>query len=387
MFSRKYHMPCSACHDIVPRLNDVGYKFRRAGFRMPEQIGQDEVTDFNLGNYLSAHVALEYSVEHTYDKTADPAVSRTDNRLALEGVSFHPLTGSFQKHWATETEIAFSPNEGVSIENAYVRGAWGGQDLWFQGRVGAFHAIEGFGASDRSIGVSVPLFMSQGAGLFQDTLFRLVEPSRLGADVGFQWKNTSLSFFVVNGLTTVAREGDVTVTGLSAGGATREEFTMFANQILGERSGISAYWAHGSTRPPVDVAGFGAGTNPLTWRNDFDRVALFGSLGVGSFTGLVGGELGFDNAREPTNGTLSRSRSGGAFVEGDFAASPAVALFTRLDYFDPAAAATHNTQKGITAGAAFHQEWLYLIPEMQYRSILGNDLRTTAFILHGVAIY
>ena len=390
-FSRKYHMACSGCHDapVVPRLNDVGFKFRRAGFRMPETIGQEEVTDFNLSNYFSAHIALEYSVARTLDRTVDPSSSNLDNRLAVNEVSFHPLTGSFQKHWATETEIAFSPAEGVSIENAYIRGAWGGQDLWFESRVGAFHAIEGFGASDRPIGVSYPLFATQGAGRFQDTLFRLVEPTRVGAEAGVQWDNTSLSFFVVNGLTTVAREGEVVVTGVPTGGVTREELMVFANQILGPRSGMSAYWAHGSTRPPRDVAGFTAGTNLITWRNDYDRFALFGSVGVGWFTGLMGGEVGFDNSLDPTSGEVSRarSRSGGAFLEGDFTLAPDIALFTRLDYFDPAASASHNTQKGITLGTAFHTQWLYLIPELQYRSTLGNDLQSATMLLHAVAIY
>ena len=55
MFSRKYHVACSTCHDAptIPRLNEAGYKFRRAAFRMPEQIGQEEAEDFQLGNYFS----------------------------------------------------------------------------------------------------------------------------------------------------------------------------------------------------------------------------------------------------------------------------------------------------------------------------------------------
>ena len=33
MFGRKYKMDCSGCHaPAVPRLNAVGYRFRRVGF-------------------------------------------------------------------------------------------------------------------------------------------------------------------------------------------------------------------------------------------------------------------------------------------------------------------------------------------------------------------
>lgn len=59
-FTRKYRVPCEACHDAptYPRLNDFGYKFRRAGFRLPEEIGQDVSADFNLGDYFAGRIQV-----------------------------------------------------------------------------------------------------------------------------------------------------------------------------------------------------------------------------------------------------------------------------------------------------------------------------------------
>jgi hypothetical protein len=34
MFSRKLGVQCNFCHTTIPRLNEVGYKFRAAGFRL-----------------------------------------------------------------------------------------------------------------------------------------------------------------------------------------------------------------------------------------------------------------------------------------------------------------------------------------------------------------
>src|ERR1041385_9540486 len=40
LFARKYGVPCSTCHTTIPRLNETGYKFRAAGFRMLADIGK-----------------------------------------------------------------------------------------------------------------------------------------------------------------------------------------------------------------------------------------------------------------------------------------------------------------------------------------------------------
>ncbi|HEV8374991.1 MAG TPA: hypothetical protein VGR38_02020, partial [Candidatus Polarisedimenticolia bacterium] len=41
-WSRKYEVPCSTCHfPAPPRLNVYGEKFRRAGYRTPEEFNKD----------------------------------------------------------------------------------------------------------------------------------------------------------------------------------------------------------------------------------------------------------------------------------------------------------------------------------------------------------
>ncbi|HEX9129645.1 MAG TPA: hypothetical protein VF850_10815, partial [Gemmatimonadaceae bacterium] len=39
-FARRLNVSCNYCHTTIPRLNATGYKFRAAGFRMPEDIGK-----------------------------------------------------------------------------------------------------------------------------------------------------------------------------------------------------------------------------------------------------------------------------------------------------------------------------------------------------------
>lgn len=394
MFARKYRLACATCHDApaIPRLNATGYKFRRAGFRMPEQIGEEESSEFSVGDYFSGRIATDLAVDNTNEESEedDGETAEQTNATFSGEVTVYPLTGSFQKRWATETEIGLEPGEAPEIENAYVRGVWGDSDLWLELRAGIFHPIEGFGGSDRPLGVTAPLFESQGTIGNQDTLFRLDEMDRLGAEAGVQWQDTSLTFQIVNGLQTVAREGEVGATGVLPGSGRRADVVVFANQILGSRSGVSAFWAHGATRPPIDEAAFAEEASEATWRNAYDRLALFGSVGAGWFTALAGAALGFDQSRDPATGDKARFSSHGLFAEGDVSLGAQTTAFLRLDHFDPSDDTTIGTQNAATVGAVLHDEWVFATPEFQYKLTSresGDDRRDAVLVLRVAAIY
>src|SRR5579871_5855293 len=69
MFARKYGVACSHCHTTIPRLNETGYKFRAAGFRMQavpsHRIGKPEEDNFELGNAFSARIQTRYDTQAT----------------------------------------------------------------------------------------------------------------------------------------------------------------------------------------------------------------------------------------------------------------------------------------------------------------------------------
>ncbi len=53
-FSRKYNVPCAACHTIFPRLNYYGEKFLRNGYQMPDgESDGDDVGKKKLGSDLT----------------------------------------------------------------------------------------------------------------------------------------------------------------------------------------------------------------------------------------------------------------------------------------------------------------------------------------------
>jgi hypothetical protein len=350
---------------------------------MPEQIGQDETADFDIAHYIAAVAMVQYEVTHTSDKTVAPSTSQTNNTFSMPELQLHPLTGSFARHFATRAQITLSPDEGVAVENAYARGTWGTRDMWFEARAGLMHPVEGIGASDFPIGISTPLILVQGAAFNQDTLYRIGDINRVGAEAGVQWVDTALSVMVTNTLTATASGADVVGEGTVRDTDNRKNLIVVAHQLIGNFSGVSAYWAHGWTNLPQDPAGFAAGTNVATWRNRFDRLALFGSVGNGTLFGYAGGAVGWDHALDVASGSTSLFKSVGGFVEGNVAVTSWAVPYVRGDYFDPATGMGNNQIWAATAGVGLHTQEVWLIPELQYMNTaaeLGHRTDTGAFV-------
>lgn len=381
MFARKYKLPCTACHDSLayPRLNDVGYKFRRAGFRMPENIGKDELTDFSMTDYNSMKVEADNTTN------VDRKAGTTDSSNTFGGdMELHVMTGSFQKYFASEAELDFAPGNGAAFNNADVRAVYGDEDLWFVARAGVFHPFEGLGASDRFLGPSRPLMFGLVPRQNQSTLVSLA-PTRTGIDVGVQWKNTSLSVEVVNRAHLVASDGAISANATSEDAGGGKDLIVVANQILGTRSGLSAYWAHGQIGLPTEVMAFAAGTSPATWNNQYDKLAVFASGGWKELLFLGGAELGFDHALDVGPGTTTRFTSVGGFVEAELAILPYAVGYVRADYVDPSTSVGSNQVYAGTLGVLFNENYVSLTPELQIRRL--TDETDTTFVIHAAVIY
>lgn len=80
-FMRKLKNPtdgCHACHTIMPRLNEFGYRFRAAGYRVPDSIGKGEEKPFEFGDYISAGITANYNLSKTETGTVFVAQQSVD---------------------------------------------------------------------------------------------------------------------------------------------------------------------------------------------------------------------------------------------------------------------------------------------------------------------
>ncbi|HEU4727746.1 MAG TPA: hypothetical protein VFT22_07655 [Kofleriaceae bacterium] len=390
MFARKYKMACSGCHEPAPpRLNAVGYKFRRAGFRMPENIGEEENSEFNFSDYISGRIQARQTVSHVSDDTSGSNVSSTSDVFEMREITLYPITGSFMKYFASESELSLAPDQPVEIENSWVRAVYGDKDLWFEARAGIYHPFEGYGGSDRPLSQSRPLFETAAANQTQDTLVRLWGVDHVGAEVGIQWQDFSLSFSVNGRMNTEVEDGKVVAVGITPSTKNERDILVSANQLIGQRSGISALYMHGSVGLPMTPKDFTSGTDMAMFDDTYDRLAGFASTGAGRFTALAGGELGWDDTRDATTGRKTKFKSFGAFGEVDASVTAYAAAFARYDYFDPSTSKDQNQQHGITLGGTLFKDWVYVTPEFQLRTnagTMGDKITTTGF-LHFVALY
>jgi hypothetical protein len=211
LFARKYGVPCSTCHTTIPRLNETGYKFRAAGFRLLEEIGKSEDKKFELGDYFSARLQARYDTQITNQPNSAPVANvinnvagpRTStNALTFQEFTLYPLTGSWGEYFGSLAELSVSPEDVFEIENAYVRFVMGNEKTFFTARVGVFHPWEGFGASDRPFSNARPFFQTvpiSGGGRAIPYTFQPWGLDEAGLEIGEDIHKLSLRAAVLNG--------------------------------------------------------------------------------------------------------------------------------------------------------------------------------------------
>jgi hypothetical protein len=218
-FARKLNAPCTLCHTTIPRLNETGYKFRAAGFRLPSMIGKSEDQKFELGDYFAARLQARYDTQITNQPNSAPVANvinnvagprTTTNALSFQEFTLYPLTGSWGKYFGSLSELSVSPEDVFEIENAYVRFVYGQEHKFFTARVGIFHPFEGFGASDRPFSNARPFFQTvpiSAGGRGIPYVFQSWGLDEAGLEVGADINKLSLRAAVLNG-TLVRWEGE-----------------------------------------------------------------------------------------------------------------------------------------------------------------------------------
>jgi hypothetical protein len=342
-FARKLGVGCSMCHTTLPRLNQFGYQFRAAGFRIPDTIGKAEEAKFDLGDYFAGRIQARYDASHTKTGTA----SSTTNQLKFHELTLYPITGSWGKYASSLVELSIAPEDFGEVENAYLRLNFGQENAYFQARVGIFHPFEGFGGSDRPISINRPLFQMTPANFNQSTFFTPWGFDQAGAEVGYDYGRFSVRATLFNGLFLKEEEGAFKAFAAQGGELTKPagfpahntpDVQLFANYILHqEGGGLSAYYYHGNLGLPVDESGF--------FRHNFDRVAVYASYPVARQLHLLGGFLHGRDDLAKGKGTFN---SRGAFAEADFPFHEYATAGFRYDWFDPATGKDRNEVWAIT---------------------------------------
>jgi hypothetical protein len=342
MFARKYNVPCSTCHTTAPRLNETGYRFRAAGFRMPEEIGRTSGEPFDILDYFSGR--FQFRTGATRTKVGP--LTTTNQQTLVQAMELYPLTGSWGKYFSSNIKITFAPvsSPAVAIENLYGKVNSGTERRFFSVRAGVFHPYDGYGASDSPATISRPLFQTIPANLDQSTFFVTWGFDESGAEVGFDSGHTSIRAAVLSGAVVSQEGGRFSATAgplakPSAGPTyNAPDFQLFVNHVLNPKGGgLSFQYYHGNLSLPI------TGTQNF-FRNNFDRAAIYASYPVRKRLHLFGAyQYGRDHAFNKA--TFS---SAGTFVEAAVPIKGMTAAGVRYDWFDPARPKANNEISGIT---------------------------------------
>lgn len=312
-WSRKYNMNCSGCHyPAAPRLNATGIRFRWAGFRMPEELGEKvEVT--NLSNYISLRGRMRYE----YSKTEDQPVSTS-------GFTFNDVTlfyaGALERRFGAFVELEREPNAEVALV-ANVLGIWGKEKSYGGFRAGQMHWLlrDGVAGFDRPTGVRTPTPVGGRLTGGTNAIPFTFSTDQLGVESFYVSGRNRLSAEILNG---IRPDG----SGDPSDSDPEKDFTVIDQFLFDDAgSGLTAVGYYGT------VKGINA-AEPAN-RSHFTRLAISANKIVQNWELLGGFAWGKD--QDLPQGTADITGQG-YWVTGQYQFSKSMlTLFGRYEFVDP----------------------------------------------------
>lgn len=395
-FARKLNVSCNYCHTTIPRLNATGYKYRAAGFRMPEDIGKESTKKFELGDYFSARIQARFDVQATNQPNGAgvanlvagaPGDRTTTVAASFQEATLYPLTGSWGKYFGSMSELSTSPEDFFEVENAYLRIVAGNESKFFTSRIGVFHPWEGFGASDRPFSNGRTLFQSvvqSSGGRAVPYVYQPWGLDEVGAEIGGEFDKLSLRAALMGG--TFMRWSPEANTFLAFPSQTgpwkganqavsslgkpfdyvshnTPDFSANATYTLSENGGgVSLLYYHGNIATPTkctdgtaigktsssgEVCGIAASSAAAPFgavgNTDFDFTSASAFRNdfdrIGLYASYPIGKnfipsVGYDYGKD-TNADGTTFTSNGAFFEGAYAINKYATVGARYDTFRP----------------------------------------------------
>lgn len=323
-WARRYNKNCNACHyPAPPRLNAEGQRFKWAGYRMPEEIGE-KVDVEKIQNYLAAgtSVAFEYNKEE-----GSPA----SNSFSAPAIALF-YAGPLGRNFSGFLELEHGPESEVE-RVLHVSTIWGKENSYGGFRFGQMHNLFEWGVAgfDRPVGLSAPTPIDE--PLTGAIPFMLGEHA-LGLEGYYVAGRNRLSAQVLNGITTAGEIG--------ASDLDRKKDVLVTDAILIDDagSGIQGMGYYGG----LDTAG----TTAHFWRLGLTANKIYKDF---EFLGGVvyGKDLDLPLALAfPGN----ENKAVGYWISGQyFVANAPVALFGRFEFHDPDTEVPNDANRRFVAGA------------------------------------
>lgn len=328
-WARKYNMNCSGCHyPVPPRLNATGQRFKWAGYRMPEEIGERTSVE-KIQNYVAGHGVVQYEWNKTEGQPANNVFA-----VPEAGLFF---AGPFGRNFAGFLEFERSPDATVDLK-ASVAAMWGKQQAYGGFRLGQMHTINEWGLAglDRHVSVNdiAPLGTITAAIPFAFDM-------GVGAEGYVVTGSNRLAAQVTNG---IDRAG-----GVAPGGPGPAKDVALIDQLIYDSagSGVEAVAYYGTLKGIDTVAA--PGLNSHFWRLAFTVNKMYRNVE------LLGGVVYGRDFDLPTSlaFTNNEDKGFGWWVSGQYYIPDApLVLFARFETVRPNTDVSNNSLRYVDAGIA-----------------------------------
>ena len=308
-WARKYNMNCSGCHSpAVPRLNAKGFAFKWAGYRMPEEIGEDQDVK-QVSNFLAARAQFQYLYGKTETQSADV------NGFVLDNATLF-AAGSIGKNYGAMFE--FSHKAGTVDLMVNLIGVWGTASEFGGVRGGEMHwlnegSVAGF---DRPTGINFPTPI--GGPTTSGNPFQF-DSHGVGVEAFYVKGKNRLSFEVLN---------SVTALGSMAAAPTTKDFVAIDQFIYDTRgSGLTVAGYYGSI-DGLDTA--------IARTSHYTRVALTANK-IFKQVEVLGGYVYSRDTDLPIGRTFSSTQMTGSgyWAYGGYTFPSALTVFSRYEFVNP----------------------------------------------------
>ena len=332
-WARKYNMNCSGCHyPVPPRLNATGMRFKWAGYRMPEEIGE-KIDVEKVQNYAAGHGVVQYEYTKTEGQAATNGFAVPEVGLFYAGPAGRSYSGFF--------EFERNP-DGTTDLVAHVSTLWGKQQAYGGFRVGQMHGINEWGVAglDRHVSVNdvAPLGTITSAIPFSfDT--------QLGLEGYVVTGSNRLSLQVTNGI-------DVTGSGTPGGPGPQKDVALI-DQVLYDTagSGIEAVGYYGSLKGLDPNPAFSSKYSHF-WRLAFTASKIYRNVEV--LGGVVyGKDFDLPDSVATALGLTGNENKGvGYWASGQyFMPGTPLVVFGRYEFVDPNTQISGDAVRHYVAGA------------------------------------
>jgi hypothetical protein len=356
-WARRYNVSCSHCHlGANPTLNATGIRFRWAGYRMPDDIGQKEDTK-RVADYLAARAKFRY----TYAKVSGE--DATDDGFSLDETNVY-IGGSFAKNFGSFIEFT-GDAEGFNAEIVSVVTIWGNEKSSHGLRFGQQNAYfqAGVAGFDRPIGLTAP--------------FALDGPVTATSEFALSGTPDGVEGFLVNGSNRIA----LSVYSSQFAGTMTKDVGLNDQFLLDDKGSAIEVLGYYGTQQGLDPIEPTLDTH--MWRLGITANKVIG--GPDKNLMILGSYVYGNDVDLPASFPSSTNKGYAYWFSAQYLfPSPALTLFSRYEFLDPSTTTSDDAHGYFVFGGVLpidELQYLKLTAEYVNDSPQGTDPTASAFVL------